>query len=377
MDFSLTDEQQAVADLATQLLTDQVTAESLRALEEADDLRFDRALWAKLADANLLGVCIPEAQGGLGLGFVEVCLLLEQVGRTAAAVPALATLAAGALPVARFGTDAQRNALLPGVASGDLVLTAALVEELGDPSTPVTTAHRDGDGWVLSGVKICVPAGLVADRILVSASTVEGAVGLFVVDPSVAGVRRERQDTTVGTPEARLELTDVRLDADAAIGPVDAEGTVVAATLAFVEVGLCAVASGMTDAALRLTAEYVKEREQFGRPLATFQAVGQRAADAYIDAQGVRLTMLRAAWYLGDGRPAAKEVAVASYCAALGGHQVTRAAAHLHGGVGVDRDYPLHRYYLGARQLELTLGGASRQLVALGRLLADEPVILA
>jgi alkylation response protein AidB-like acyl-CoA dehydrogenase len=130
--------------------------------------------------------------------------------------------------------------------------------------------------------------------------------------------------------------------------------------------------SGVAAEAVRITGEYTVSREQFGRPIATFQAVGQRAADAYVDAQAIRLTMLQAAWRLAAGFPADREVAIAKYWAAAGGQRVVHAAQHLHGGMGVDRDYPLHRYFLLAKQLELTLGGATRQLADLGRMLADQ-----
>ncbi len=375
MDFSLSDEQQAIADLSTQLLADQATPARIKELENGDDLVFDRALWASLAQANLLGVAIPEAQGGLGFGPVELGLLLEQVGRTAAPIPALATLAYGAAPVAQFGTDAQRDALLPGVVAGTTVLTAALVEPLGDPHRPTTTAEATDDGgFVLDGLKTCVPAGLAADRILVSATTPDGRVGLFLVDPSAEGVDRQRQDTITRIPEAQLELTRVHVGADDVIGPLDPDATTVSWLIEHVTAAICSVMTGVAEAALRLTAEYTTTREQFDRPIATFQAVGQRAADAFIDTEAIRLTALKATWSLADGRPSAKEVAVAKYFAADAGQQVVRAAQHLHGGVGVDRDYPLHRYYLWAKQLELTLGGASRQLETLGHLLADEPV---
>jgi len=374
VDFTLTEEQQAVADLATKLLGDQSTPTRLKELEADDDLVFDRDLWARLAEANLLGVALPEAQGGLGLGPVELGLLLEQVGRTTAAVPALATLAYGAAPIARFGDDAQRE-LLTGVVAGTTVLTAALVEPLGDPRHPTTTATpTDGGGWVLDGLKTCVPAGLVADRVLVPASTSDGRTGLFLVDPSAPGVDCQRQDTITRIPEAQIELNAVAVGVDALVGPLDAEGTVLDWLVPHATVAICNVMVGVAEAALKLTAEYTSTREQFDRPIATFQAVGQRAADAFIDTEAIRMTTLKAAWYLADGRPAAKEVAVAKYFAAEAGQRVVRAAQHLHGGVGVDRDYPLHRYYLWAKQLELTLGGAGRQLATLGRLLADEPV---
>jgi alkylation response protein AidB-like acyl-CoA dehydrogenase len=137
---------------------------------------------------------------------------------------------------------------------------------------------------------------------------------------------------------------------------------------------LCATAAGVCETALRMTAEYTKTREQFDRPIATFQAVGQRAAEAYIDTEAVRLTAWQAAWRLDAGLPATAEVSVAKFWAADGGQRVVHAAQHLHGGIGVDRDYPLHRYFLWAKHLELTLGGATSQLLRLGSLLADQPV---
>ncbi|HVN49859.1 MAG TPA: acyl-CoA dehydrogenase family protein, partial [Acidimicrobiales bacterium] len=302
MDFTLTEEQQAVADLATKLLGDQSTPARLKELEATDEV-FDRDLWARLAEANLLGVSVPEAQGGLGLGPVELGLLLEQVGRTTAAVPVLATLAHGAAPLARFGSDAQRE-LLSGVVAATTVLTAAIVEPLGDPRHPTTAATPgDGGGWVLDGLKTCVPAGLVADRVLVSASTPDGRTGLFLVDPAAPGVDRQRQDTITRIPEAQIELTGVTVGDDALVGPLDAAGTVLDWLVQHVTVAICNVMVGVAEAALQLTAEYTSTREQFDRPIATFQAVGQRAADAFIDTEAIRMTTLKASWYLADGRP--------------------------------------------------------------------------
>jgi alkylation response protein AidB-like acyl-CoA dehydrogenase len=384
VDFDLTDEQQATIDVAAKLLGDKATPDAIRALERTDDLRFDRALWSAMADAGLLGIAVPADQGGAGLGVLELCLVLEEVGRRAAPVPALAALALGGLPVARFGSDSQKAALLPGLADGTTVLTAALVEPLGTPLRATTTATParpagggDGDGgWVLDGTRTNVPAGLVADTLLVPAAVAggndgNGGAGVFVVPAGAPGLDRQRQDTTTGTPEALVTLDGVRVGPDALLGPVD-DGTVVRAMVELATVAACAVMSGLAAEAVRITGEYTTGRQQFGRPIATFQAVGQRAADAYVDAQGIRLTMLQAAWRLAAGAPADREVAVAKYWAAAGGQRVVHAAQHLHGGMGVDRDYPLHRYFLLAKQLELFLGGASRQLVDLGRILAAE-----
>jgi alkylation response protein AidB-like acyl-CoA dehydrogenase len=371
VDFDLTDEQQAISGLAAKLLGDKATPEALRALEHGDELRFDRDLWNAMADVGLLGIAVPVEHGGAGLGLLELCLVLEEIGRRTAPVPALASLAFGGLPVARFGSPDQQAAHLPPMAAGTSVATAALVEPLGDPLRPATVARPDGDGWVLDGTKTNVPAALVADTVLVPATTPGGATGVFVVAAGAAGVSCERQATTTGTPEAQLVLAGVRVGDDASLGPVDAGSTVLRWTIEHATVAACAVMAGLAAEAVRLTGEYTSSREQFGRPIATFQAVGQRAADAYVDAHAIRLTMLQAAWRLTAGFPADREVAIAKYWASAGGQRVVHAAQHLHGGIGVDRDYPLHRYFLLAKQLELTLGGATRQLVNLGRLLAD------
>jgi alkylation response protein AidB-like acyl-CoA dehydrogenase len=362
MDFALSDSQTTVHALAAQLLRDHCTPEALRAVEDSDSPGFDKALWAKLAEAGLLGVVVPEEHGGLGLGLVELGFLVEAVGVTAAHVPLLANAMATAA-LLRHGSPEQQAAVLPGVATGTTVVTVALSEPLGDELSPATTATADG---VLEGVKTCVPSGVHASLALVSASTDDGP-RLYLVDLGGDGVTVERQDTISFAPDAMLVLEGARgqLVGDAStVGDVVRVGQALTAALLF----------GHCDAAVKLTAEYTKTREQFGHPIAHFQAVGQRAADSFIDTTTIKLTTLQALWLLDEGRPAEKEVAVAKYFASEAGQRVVRAAAHLHGGMGVSREYPLHRHYLAAKQLELTLGSGTRQLSRLGALLAAEPV---
>ena len=373
MDFSFSDEQQAIAALAKQILDDGATHERLRQIERSGGPRFDQALWRRLAEAGLIGVAIPEAHGGGGLGFIELALVLEEIGRHAAPVPYLETAVLGALPVAAFGSAAQQAALLAGAARGETILTAALVEGEGDPLAPTTTAKRDAAGWVLRGTKLCVPAAQLAHRILVPAATGADSVGVFIVDPSARGATLTALETTSGQPEARLDLDGVRLGADAVLGDAADGRRIVAWVLERAECALAAVALGCCEEALRLTAEYVKTRKQFDQPIAMFQAVAHRAANAYIDTEGVRLTVWQAASRLAAGERAPAEVALAKFWAAEAGHRIVHAAQHLHGGIGVDRDYPLHRYFLYARHIELTLGGASAQLRSIGRWLADAP----
>jgi alkylation response protein AidB-like acyl-CoA dehydrogenase len=184
-----------------------------------------------------------------------------------------------------------------------------------------------------------------------------------------SGVNVTEQIVTNTDREAFLELSDVRVPADHHIGDGDALKWVID----HLTVALCAVQLGVCERALELTAEYAKQRVQFDRPIATFQAVGQRLGDAFIDVEAIRLTLWQAAWGLSEGLPADIDVATAKFWAADAGHRVAHTAVHVHGGVGIDLDYPLHRYFVAAKRLEFMLGNATEQLRSLGVALAHEP----
>jgi len=374
MDFSFSEEQEAVRELADRIFTDLSTQERLRELElEPEGDRFDRKLWSELAAAGLLGIALPESVGGAGLGFLETGLLAEATGRTAAYVPVVETLAAAAPAIARYGTEAQQQSWLPAVVAGDSVLTTALVELGGTPGAPATVAEASGDGWTLTGVKACVPSGTFADVVLVPARIEPDGVAVFLVETGVDGVAVERQVANNGQPEGLLTLSGVSVGSDALLGSVGDGPAIVEWLVQRSTTALALMQAGAAAASVALLAEYTKTREQFGKPIATFQAVGQRAADAYVDAEAIRLTAWQAAWRLAEGMPADKEIAVAKFWAADGGQRVVHAAVHLHGGVGVDREYPLHRFFLNTKHIELTLGGATDQLLRLGATLAAEP----
>jgi alkylation response protein AidB-like acyl-CoA dehydrogenase len=377
MDFTFDEGQQAVSELTGQILGDKLAPERLRQLEtDSDGEWFARDAWGELAKAGLLGIGLPDDVGGGGLGFLEVCLVLEQQGRTVAPLPLLPTLVLGALPIARFGSDEQRKAILPPVIAGDSVLSAAFDEEgtsaVGD--RPATTATADNGGWRLDGEKVLVPAAHLADRILVPARTGEATTTVFLVDPGADGVELERNVLFTGEPRATLRFHGVAAGAGDVLGDPAAGHEIVAWTVARAVAGLCWMQAGVCEAALRLTASYVSEREQFGVKIGTFQAVAQRIADAYIDTEAIRLTALQAAWRLAEDLPADDEVHIAKFWASDGGHRVVHAAQHLHGGIGVDLDYPVHRYFRWAKLVELTFGSATDHLRGLGARLAAEPI---
>ncbi len=364
MDFTFTADQEALRELARKILTDHSTDDRLKQLKAAGEW-FDAATWNTLAQASLLGVAVPEEFGGSGLGLVELALLCEEVGRTVAQVPVLASLVLGALPLAEFGSAAQKKTWLPGVAAGTTILTAGLVEVANDdPCRPTTAARKDGAGWRLEGAKICVPAGDRATRVLVPARTGAGTVGVFLVDPKSAGVTVETQVLTNWEPHAKLTFAGAKADdvlGDPARGEPIVRWLTERALAAY-----CATQVGVCDQALRMTATYTTERKQFDRAIATFQAVQQRAADAFIDLEVIRMSTWEAVCRLTAGEPAASHVRIAKYWAAAGGQRIAVATQHLHGGIGVDVDYALHRYFCWAKHLELVLGAASAQLAKIG-----------
>lgn len=369
MDFAYTEDQESIRELARQIFDDHADHERLVGLEKSAD-RIDRELWTALAESNLLGATLPEDHGGSGMGMIEASILLEEQGRCASPIPLLATLVLGAMPLAQFGTEAQKQRWLPGVASGEVILTAGLSEPAAvDLGAPRATAKPDGDGFVLEGFKICVPAAHLAARILVAARTGEGTLGVFLVDPGAAGVSIERVETTNHEGQASLTLAGVAVGAEDVLGDPQRGVEIVRWLETRALVGLCATQVGVAGEALRRTAEYTGVRKQFGKPIGAFQGVSLRAADAFIDLEAMRSTLWQAAWRVDESLPAEEAARVAKWWACRGGQRVVHTAQHLHGGIGADIDYPIHRFFLWSKQLDLALGGAAPQLAQLGRLL--------
>jgi alkylation response protein AidB-like acyl-CoA dehydrogenase len=364
MDFTFTEEQETIAKVARQLFEHRATPERLTELE-AGEVRYDAALWRELASADLLGIALPENAAGSGHGFLELAQVLAEVGWSVAPVPVYATLLLGADTIARHGDENQRQRYLPDVVNGNRLLTAALTEPgRSDPTAPATTARRDGTGWRIDGSKELVPAAQIAQTILIPAAVDDGVTGLFLLDVSAAGVDVRPATTTNGEPHADVFLDGATVSGDDRLG---GDGTQMIESLHDrALVGLCAIQLGVTERALRMAAAYTTEREQFGRPIGSFQAVQQRMADAFIDVEAIRWTMWQAAWLLGQDQRATREAGIAKFWAAEAGSRIVATAQQVHGGIGIDTTYPLFRYFLWAKHNELTLGSASAQLARLG-----------
>lgn len=361
MDFSPTEGQRDLAALTREILTDHTTSERLRAAEQGPD-RFDRELWNALAAADVLGAALPTEVGGSGFGVLEQCAVLVELGRAVAPVPYLSSTAAAAA-IAQFGDAKQRDAWGRAAARGERVLTVALT---GDEEV---RADRDFRGWHLDGTRTLVPAAGVADLVLVPASA-PGGRAVFLVSLDDPGVTVERQTIVDGDATGWIGLDGVLLDDERLLGsPCLVEPLVDRTTL-----GTCAHQLGVCQRALELTADYARERVQFDRPIGAFQAVSQRLGDAHVDVEAIRLTLWQAAWRWAEGLDCRDAIATAAFWAADAGHRVAHAAVHLHGGVGIDLDNDLHRYFTAAKRNEFALGTATANLRSLGEHLANTPV---
>lgn len=371
MDFAFTEEQEDIRKLAGQILGDFSATEKLPHFQHAVEWYDDKA-WKALAEAGLLGVALPEEFGGMGMGVEELAVLAEQAGSHVAHLPIIPALVAAAT-IAQFGSEELKAAYLPEFAAGNLLLATAVDSvDSYDAYAPSISAVAADDGWLLTGVNVCVALAPRCKRIVVGATRADGGgIMVALLDPTAVGVVAEPQEVTTGELRYRLELKKAHVrKADVLSVNGDGEDTwrwVLEHSTAL----LCAMELGVAEKAIKLTAKYSGERHQFGKAIATFQAVAQRAADAYIDIEAIRLATWQAVWRLSQGLDASREVAIAKFWASEGGHNACYAAQHLHGGIGVDTDYPLHRYYLLSRQIELTLGGAKTQLERLGDYLAE------
>ncbi|MET8876998.1 acyl-CoA dehydrogenase family protein [Nocardia sp. NPDC004604] len=344
MDFNLTEAQQDLTGIATKVLADWAERNPKPAATG-----FDAELWHSFVTTGLLEAALPYSVGGSGFGLLEQCSILTEIGRRAAPVPYLSSIAVGAAALAEFGSADQIECWALPVLRGDMTIGLAL-----------------GDGFTAADSRLCgtqtaVTAGAFADAFLVVA---DGC--LYLVDRLQFGVVVTGQRLVDTADGALLELDGV--EAEFLGGPHAVAWVMRRATLAW-----CAWQLGVLEQALALTTQYARTRKQFGVPIGSFQAVRARIADAYIDVEAVRLTQWQAACMEAEGLPAAAAIATAKYWASEAGHRVAHTAVHIHGGVGIDIDGPVHRYYAAAKRAEFSLGGATAQLRALGALLAHEP----
>ena len=362
MDFKTTEAADDLGGLARTITDSVCTNDHQRELDKLDE-RFDSDLWGKLIEADILSAAAPESLGGGGFGVLEQVAVLEALGRQLAAVPYLDSVVLGAGALAKFGSEALQQEWATPAVAGEKIIAVALDGEMGEG--PVR-AQASGSGFKLTGSRTQIGFGPVADAFLVPAETDSGTK-VFLIGKDDAGVTVTSLETTGLGSIGHLELQGVETDrvvgGEEVVGWLTTHGAL----------GRSAYQLGVLDRALELTASYAREREQFDRPIGSFQAVSSRLADDYINVKALRLTVTQAAWRLSEDLPADIDVNTAAFWAADAGHRVAHTAVHVHGGVGIDLDHPVHRYFLAAKQTEFAVGSATGQLLRIGRELADTP----
>jgi len=331
MDFTLDPAQQAVADVVTSVL--------------------DRDLsWDALVSGGVTSLPVPERLGGDGVGLAEIATALTEIGRRGFVGPALSTLGFGAVPMLDLASDEQQDRYLAGLAKGS-VLTAALNEPgMALPERPAVTLFDNR----LSGTKVGVAYAEQAEWMLVTADS-----GVAVVSPKADGVQLVRTPTSIGSDEYVVTFTDAVVD-----GVLASATTHRVNQLALAVIG--AYAAGLVAGALRLTADYVANRHQFGKPLSTFQTVAAQLAEVYIASRTIDLASTSVIWRLSEGRDASDDLDVLGYWITSQAPPVMQICHHLHGGMGMDITYPMHRYYSTIKDLTRLLGGPSHRLDLVG-----------
>jgi alkylation response protein AidB-like acyl-CoA dehydrogenase len=364
MDFTTTEAAQDLGGLVDTIVDAVCTPQHQRELDGLEQ-RFDRTLWGKLVEADILTSAAPTSLGGDGFGVLEQVAILVALGHQLAAVPYLESVVLGAGALARFGSEDLQQAWGAPAVRGEKILTVALDGEMGEG--PVQAVSTDS-GYRLTGTRTQIGFGPVADAFLVPAETDSGAA-VFLVAADDPGVTVTALQTTGRGSVGHLALEGTQVDAGRVVG----DGVVAAWLDTLLTLGRSAFQLGVLERGLQMTAEYARTREQFDRPIGSFQAVGQRLADGYIDVKGLRLTLTQAAWRVSEDMAAEIDVASAAFWAADAGHRVAHSIVHIHGGVGVDTDHPVHRYFLAAKEIEFALHGATGQLRRIGRELAETP----
>jgi 3-oxocholest-4-en-26-oyl-CoA dehydrogenase beta subunit len=364
MDFTTTEAAQDLGGLVDTIVDAVCTPQHQRELDGLEQ-RFDRTLWGKLVEADILTSAAPASLGGDGFGVLEQVAILVALGHQLAAVPYLESVVLGAGALARFGSEELQQAWGAPAVRGEKILTVALDGEMGEGPVQAVSA---GSGYRLTGTRTQIGFGPVADAFLVPAETGSGTA-VFLVAADDPGVTVTALQTTGRGSVGHLALDGTQVDAGRVVG----DGAVAVWLDTLLALGRSAFQLGVLERGLQMTAEYARTREQFDRPIGSFQAVGQRLADGYIDVKGLRLTLTQAAWRVSEDIPAEIDVASAAFWAADAGHRVAHSIVHIHGGVGVDTDHPVHRYFLAAKEIEFALHGATGQLRRIGRELAETP----
>ena len=364
MQFAFNEEQEALRDAARSFLTDHSSSQQVRAAMTTE-AGFDPEVWKRMgAELGWTAMIIPEAYGGLGLTYVELVALMEEMGRVLLCAPFFSTIGLAANALLIGGTEEQKERFLPGIASGETLATLAFAEANGrwDASGIETLAVRDGSSFVLNGTKTFVIDGHTAEVIVAAArqegSCGEAGVSLFVFPAHTAGVERRSLPTMDQTrKQAEIKLRDVKVPATAMMGEEGEGWSLLSRTLDLAAIALSAEQVGGAQQCLDLSVEYAKQRVQFARPIGSFQAIKHKCADMLLRVESARSASYYAGWAASVGDPELPALAslAKAYCSDAYFHCAAESV-QIHGGVGFTWEYDVHLYFKRAKSSETLLG---------------------
>ncbi len=364
MDLSLTEEQEMLKKMARDFLDREAPKAYVRAMEE-DERGFTPETWEKIAGLGWLGLALPEKYGGSGGGFLDLCVLLEEMGRALLPGPFFSTVLLGAYTLLDAGTEEQKKEILPRVARGERILTLALTEPSAtwEAQGVQLTAKAKGADYVLDGTKLFVSDAHVADDIIVAARTGRSAkpennVSLFLVSGKAPGVTTTVLKTIASDKQCEVVFDGVAVPGRSMVGALNKGWPVVEKTLQRAAVAKCAEMVGGAQRVLEMTVDYAKQRVQFGRPIGSFQAIQHYCANMVTDVDGARFVTYEAAWRLQEGLPCAKEVSMAKAWTSEAYRRVTALGHQIHGGIGFTKEHDMQLYFRRAKAAELAFGDA-------------------
>ena len=362
----LSDEQNMLKDTAKDFCANNAPIDQLRKLRDDDSADgFDRDTWGKMVELGWAGIPFPEEHGGLAFGYKGLGVVTEETGRTLAASPLYATVWIGGTLINLGGSDAQKAALLPKVAAGETLLALALEESHRHaPYGIATRAERSGDGYALTGAKKFVLDGHVADQLVVAARTAgepgeRDGISLFLVPRNASGVTVTRTKMVDSRNAANVDFDGVAVGADAVIGTEGRGADVLDPALDIARIGICAEMLGATEECFERTVQYLKDREQFGVPIGSFQALKHRAANMFCEIELSKSCVLEALTALDEQRDAAEIAKLASLAKAKVGetfHTVSREGIQMHGGIGMTDEFDIGFFIKRAAVTEQTFG---------------------
>ena len=362
MDLGLNEIQQMLKNSAREFLSQECPLTLVREMEE-DSRGYTDELWRQIAGLGWTGIAFPEQYGGTGGSFLELAVLLEEIGRSLTPGPFFSTVVLGGFTVQDAGTDEQKRDILTRICSGQLLMTLALTEASAtyEPWGIETTATREGDSFKLSGQKLFVPDAHAADILLVAAQTSQSddpaqGITLFMVPANSQGLTVNQLSTISSDRQCEIAFEDVTVPAQAVLGEVDGGWPIIQRALHRATAGKCVEMLGGADAVLEMTVEYAKQRTQFGRPVGTFQAVQHHCANMATDVEGCRQIAYHAAWRVSEGDSAEREVSMAKAWVSAAYQRVCNLAHQCHGAIGFTKEHDLQLYTRRAKVQELTYG---------------------